>query len=89
MQFGVGEQSHVRAQALPNRRGRKRIHSPRQILNAILYVLRTGCPWHMLPHDFPARKTVYHFPPLAHGWHMGAAERRAGQGAARGARAGG
>jgi putative transposase len=25
----------------------------REIVNAILYVLRTGCAWHLLPHDFP------------------------------------
>ncbi|MCS6773775.1 MAG: transposase, partial [Thermoflexales bacterium] len=50
---------HLPRRASP--RGRKRIHSPRQILNAILYVLRTGCSWRMLPHDFPAWKTVYHY----------------------------
>jgi putative transposase len=34
----------------------------REIVNAILYVLRTGCQWHSLPHDFPAYGTVfYHF----------------------------
>lgn len=33
--------------------------SRREIVNAILYVLRTGCQWHLLPHDFPAYKTVY------------------------------
>lgn len=26
----------------------------REIVNAILYVLRSGCPWRMLPHDLPA-----------------------------------
>jgi len=30
------------------------------ILNAILYLLRTGCPWRYLPRDaFPPRSTVY------------------------------
>jgi len=34
----------------------------RQILDAILYVLRTGCQWRMLPKDFPAWQDVYaHF----------------------------
>lgn len=29
-------------------------------VNAILYLLRTGCPWRYLPHDgFPPRSTVY------------------------------
>src|SRR5215467_5540299 len=31
----------------------------REIVNAILYVLRSGCPWRLLPHDLPAWGTVY------------------------------
>lgn len=31
----------------------------REYINAILYVLRTGCSWRMLPHDFPPWSTVY------------------------------
>ena len=31
----------------------------RDIMNAIFYVLRSGCAWRMLPHDFPAWQTVY------------------------------
>ena len=31
----------------------------REYINAILYVLRTGGAWRMLPHDFPAWETVY------------------------------
>lgn len=42
-------------------RGRKRKHPFREILNAIFYVLRTGCAWRMLPHDLPPWKTVYHY----------------------------
>ena len=30
----------------------------REVVNAILYVNRTGCQWEMLPHDFPNNKTV-------------------------------
>ena len=41
--------------------GRKRIHSYREILNAIFYLLRSGCAWRMLPHEFPPCKTVYHY----------------------------
>ena len=40
--------------------GRPRQHDLRVLLNAILYVLRTGCQWRMLPHDFPPWSTVYH-----------------------------
>jgi transposase len=37
------------------------LHERREIVNAILYVLRSGCPWRMLPHDFPAWGTVYYY----------------------------
>ena len=44
------------------RRGRPLKHSQRELLNAILYVLRTGGAWAMLPRDFPPPTTVYtHF----------------------------
>jgi transposase len=36
-------------------------HERRAIVNAILYVLRSGCPWRSLPHDFPAWGTVYDY----------------------------
>jgi putative transposase len=45
----------------PEATGRPRLHSPRKILDAILYVLRSGCAWRLLPHDFPPWKTVYHY----------------------------
>ena len=41
--------------------GRPARWSRREIVNAILYVLRTGCQWHLLPHDFPPYKTVYDY----------------------------
>jgi transposase len=41
--------------------GRPRLHSSREIFNAILYVLRSGCAWRLLPHDMPPWKTVYHY----------------------------
>ena len=31
----------------------------RQVLNAILYLVRTGCQWRLLPHDFPPWSTVH------------------------------
>jgi len=37
------------------------VHARREIVNAILYVLRSGCPWRMLPHEFPAWGTVYSY----------------------------
>ena len=49
---------------LPKRkspRGRKREHSLREIVNAIYYVLRSGCSWRMMPHDLPPWQSVYHY----------------------------
>jgi transposase len=39
--------------------GRPADHVRREIVNAILYVLRSGCQWRMLPHDLPPWQTVY------------------------------
>lgn len=36
-------------------------HSKREILDAILYIDRTGIQWEFLPHDFPPWKTVYDY----------------------------
>jgi putative transposase len=44
-----------------SKRGRPREISYQEILNAIFYVLKTGCGWRELPHDFPKWKTVYHY----------------------------
>ena len=34
----------------------------REVMNAILYLNRTGVPWALLPHDFPPKSTVFaHF----------------------------
>ena len=41
--------------------GRPRVHAVREILDAIFYVLRSGCAWRLLPHDFPPWKTVHHY----------------------------
>jgi putative transposase len=45
-----------------NRVGRPREVDMREVLNAIFYLNRSGCQWDMLPHDLPAKSTVYdHF----------------------------
>ncbi|HEY9854620.1 MAG TPA: IS5 family transposase [Stenomitos sp.] len=42
--------------------GRPRTVDMREVLNAIFYLNRSGCQWDMLPHDLPAKSTVYdHF----------------------------
>src|SRR5215217_4180616 len=39
--------------------GRPRAWPMREIVNAIFYVLRSGCAWRLLPDSFPPRQTVY------------------------------
>jgi putative transposase len=46
---------------LPGRRGRPRIWPRRAIIEAILYLDRTGCAWRYLPADFPPWQTVYSY----------------------------
>lgn len=46
----------------PHWDGRKEEHPRREIVDAIMYLNRTGCPWRYLPADFPPWQTVY--------WHM-------------------
>jgi len=40
--------------------GRPRKHTWREIMNAIFYVVKNGCVWRALPHDYPAWQTVYY-----------------------------
>ncbi len=41
--------------------GRPREVDLREVLNGILYLVRTGCPWDYLPHDLPHRSTVRYY----------------------------
>lgn len=41
------------------RGGRQRTTLLREVLNALLYLLRTGCPWRLPPREFPPESTVY------------------------------
>lgn len=43
----------------PNHRKRK--YSLRDIMNAIMYLVKTGCQWRMLPKDFPPYNTVFYY----------------------------
>jgi putative transposase len=45
--------------------GRRRIIDLREVVDAILYVGKTGCPWRALPHDLPPEGTVRHY---FHAW---------------------
>ncbi len=40
-------------------RGRPREHDTRSIINAIRYLLKSGCQWRMLPQEYPPWESVY------------------------------
>ena len=40
---------------------RKRKHALRDVVNAILYLLKTGCQWRMMPNDLPSWNSVYYY----------------------------
>jgi hypothetical protein len=52
---------HRLAAYLPpaKRKGRPYTHDRRVVLEAIVYLMQTGCTWHMLPSRFPPWQTVY------------------------------
>lgn len=41
--------------------GAKRRVSIREVVNAVFYVVHTGCQWRMLPKEFPPRSTVHYY----------------------------
>ncbi len=45
---------------IPKAERRLRTHSLRDVFDAIFYVLKSGCHWRLLPHDFPPWSTVYY-----------------------------
>jgi putative transposase len=45
----------------PQRGGRPRTVDMREVTNGILYLVRTGCSWRQLPHDFPPWGTVHYY----------------------------
>lgn len=55
------EQWELLRRLLPDAKpgGRPRTTDLREVMNAVLYLLRTGCPWRHLPHDLPRWGTVW------------------------------
>jgi putative transposase len=41
--------------------GNRRIHSVRELVNGVFYLVKSGCQWRMLPKDFPPYSTVHTF----------------------------
>jgi putative transposase len=57
------EQQAVIAPLLPSYAGRGAVRklSLTEVLNAVLYIVRSGCAWRLLPHDFPPWQSVYYY----------------------------
>jgi putative transposase len=45
----------------PKPGGRPRSIDIREVINAIFYLLKSGCTWRLLPNDFPHWRTVYDY----------------------------
>lgn len=45
----------------PRPGGRPRTVDMREVVNAMLYIARSGCQWEMLPHDLPSKSSVYDY----------------------------
>ena len=72
----------------PSRLGRPRKVDLREVLNAILYLLRTSCPGTSYPSS-GQEHGVRLFPALVGGWNLADTARQAGRGGARAGRQGG
>ena len=57
---------------IPNTTGRPKMHTTREILNAVFYIVRGGCAWRPPPHDPPPLEDrLPLLPLLALGWDVG------------------
>ncbi len=57
-----GEWALIEPMIPPAKRGgRRREVNVREVLNAIFYVLSTGCQWQALPKDLPPKSTAHHY----------------------------
>jgi putative transposase len=45
----------------PHKTGRPREADMREVINALLYLTRSGCAWRSLPHDLPPYRTVFYY----------------------------
>ena len=57
------EQWEIIAPFIPKAKsgGRNRKTDQREVVNAIFYLLKSGCTWRLLPNDFPHWRTVYDY----------------------------
>ncbi len=45
----------------PGKRGGKRTVVLREVVNGLMYILSTGCPWRAIPKDLPPKSTLYDY----------------------------
>jgi putative transposase len=45
----------------PNKEGKPRDVNIRDVIDAINYLLKSGCTWRLIPHDFPKWQLVYYY----------------------------
>lgn len=45
----------------PNKEGTPRKVDIREVIDAINYLLKSGCSWRLIPHDFPDWRSVYYY----------------------------
>ena len=56
------EWAHVAPLIPPARRGGNRRHvDEREVVNGLMSILSTGCPWRAVPKDLPPRSTLYDY----------------------------
>ena len=57
------EQWQVIAPTIPKPKpgGRPRTIDIREVIDAVFYLLKSGCTWRLLPNDFPSWRIVYHY----------------------------
>jgi len=60
-QWALIEPLIPRSKAGTSAGGHPRTVTLRAVVNGILYLVRSGCSWRMLPHDFPPWGTVYYY----------------------------
>ena len=56
-----GEWNSIRHHFKYGKYGNRSRYEKRNMVNAVFYVVKSGCQWRMLPHDFPPWKSVYSF----------------------------
>jgi transposase len=55
----LSDEQWLRISALLPRHGRRPLQGDRNLINSVLYLMKTGCPWRDLPERYGKWKTIY------------------------------